>query len=73
MEKMVAQTVKEEARSRFYMITDKERYIFFFLNEVWKNKEFHNKYMQTKHFKEFIAGINDILKSQIVYESLKLF
>lgn len=73
MEKMVSETVKEEGCLRFEMIEDKERNTFFFLNEVWQNKEFHNKHMQTQHFREFISGIKDILKSQIVYEGLKLF
>ncbi|MGS0747030.1 putative quinol monooxygenase [Halpernia sp. GG3] len=73
MENMVAETVKEEGCIRFEMIEDQERDAFFFLNEVWENKEFHNKHMQTSHFKEFISGIKDILQSQVVYKGRKAF
>ena len=73
MENMVVETKKEEGCIRFEMIEDRGRDPYFFLNEVWDNKEFHKKHMQSSHFKEFISRIKDILQSKVFYESKKVF
>lgn len=73
MEEMVAETVKEEGCERFEMIEDLQREAFFFLNEVWENKDFHKKHMETAHFKNFKSAIAPMLKSQIVFEGRKKF
>lgn len=73
LESHVESTLKEEGCLKFDIIEDKERDTFFFLTEIWESDEMHQQHESSTRMKEFLANINEIMVSQIIYMGYNKF
>jgi quinol monooxygenase YgiN len=67
-ENLIKETILEDGSISYNLYSSTEEKSVFIIVEQWKNEDYLNKHLKTKHFTKFVDETSDILAEDIDIE-----